>query len=103
MIVAIDSLVFVSAWAIAQIVFQGYEAHVGIQKRLIKLAILLGVLTVVHLAVGRIGFYGLIGVLTVGVAVLHGFWFHYHHGIHWRTAEPKDKYLALIGVSEQKR
>ncbi len=72
------------------------------QKRIMKLAILLVVLVAVHLMTGRIGFYGLLGILTVGMAVLHGYWFHYRHGIHWRTVEPKDRYLALIGAWEHR-
>ncbi|MEJ2263719.1 MAG: hypothetical protein P8X95_09755 [Anaerolineales bacterium] len=25
------------------------------------------------------------------------YWFHFRHGVHWRTAEPRDRYLQLIG------
>ena len=103
MTVAIDIFVFLCAWGIAQWVFRGYEAHVSLQKRFIKLAVLLGVLVFVHLLFGPIAFFGVLALLTVGIAVLHGYWFHYRHGIHWRTAEPKDKYLTLIGSSERKR
>ena len=98
MTVAIDVLVFLFAWAVAQVVFRGYEAHVGIPKRLMKLAVLLGISIVAHVMAGRAGFYALISALAFGIAVVHGYWFHYRNGIHWRTAEPRDKYLRLIGV-----
>ena len=100
MTLATDLFLFLFVWAIAQSVFRAYEAHVSKQKRLLKLAALLAVLAAVHLTVGRIGFYAFLGLLTAGMILLHGYWFHCRHGIHWRTAEPKDRYLTLIGAKK---
>lgn len=57
------------------------------------------VLFAVHWLTGRVWFYGLLALMTAGIAILHGYWFHYSNGIHWRTAEPLDRYLELIGKS----
>ena len=42
---------------------------------------------------------GAIASPTPGMAILHGYWFHFRYGIHWRTAEPREQYLRLIGKS----
>ncbi|MDJ0752782.1 MAG: hypothetical protein QNJ45_04635 [Ardenticatenaceae bacterium] len=95
-----DIAVFLSGWAIAQLIFSGYEAHVPWLKRLEKVAVIGLVLVPVQVYLGRPYFYGLLGLMTLGIAILHGYWFHYRHGIHWRTAEPRDKYLALISKNK---
>ncbi len=92
-----DAVVFVSGWLVGQWLFRGYEAHVRPSKRLVKLVLLAVVFFAIHQLAGRLWFYGLLMVMAVGTAVLHGYWFHYRHGIHWRTAEPREKYLRLIG------
>ena len=92
-----DAVVFVSGWLIGQRAFRGYEAHVSPGKRLAKFALLAGVFFAIHQLAGRQWFYSLLIVMAAGMALLHGYWFHYRHGIHWRTAEPREKYLRLIG------
>ena len=96
-----DFAVLWSGWFIAQLLFQGFEAHVPWSKRLSKLLIISLVLAAVHRWLGRPFFYGLLLLMSVGIAILHGYWFHYRHGIHWRKAEPRDKYLELIGNTDQ--
>jgi hypothetical protein len=92
-----DALVFASGWLIGQLVFSGYEAHVRPRKRMIKFAFLAAVFFAVHQLVGRQWFYGLLIAMAAGIALLHGYWFQHRHGIHWRTAEPRERYLRLIG------
>ena len=92
-----DAVIFASGWLVGQWVFRGYEAHVRPGKRLLKLVLLAGVFFAIHQLAGRPWFYGLLILMATGMAILHGYWFHYRHGIHWRTAEPREKYLRLIG------
>jgi hypothetical protein len=101
-IVLFDMAVFMGGWAVAQLLFSGFEAHESWAKRLTKLAVLTGVLLAVRLLWARPYFYGLLGLMTTGITILHGYWFHYRHGIHWRKAEPRDKYLQLIGEKNKK-
>ena len=96
--VLIDIAVFLVAWGVAQLMFQGYAAHVSWTRRAAKLAVMLVVLYVAHGLGGRYAFYGVVAFATVGMMVLHLYWFHVRHGIHWRTAEPREKYLELIGA-----
>ena len=92
-----DLLFLFAGWAAGQLVFGGYESHVTSRKRLAKLVIMTLVFGTVRLAFGRRVFFGLLGLMTAGMVILHGYWFHHRHGIHWRTAEPRDRYLQLIG------
>ena len=92
-----DLLFLLGGWAAAQVVFHGYEAHVPPGKRLVKLLAMTAMLMTVRTLFGRRAFYTLLALMTVGMAVLHGYWFHHRHGVHWRTAEPRDKYLRLLG------
>ena len=92
-----DWLFFFAGWVAGQTVFHGYEAHVPPMKRLAKLLVMTLLFAAVRIALGRRFFYGLLGLMTAAMAGLHGYWFHHRHGIHWRTAEPREKYLELIG------
>jgi hypothetical protein len=95
--IGFDLLIFVTGWLIAQLLFHGFEAHVPMSKRLSKLLVMGLLFVVIHSTLGRSFFYGLLALMTMGIGILHGYWFHYKHGIHWRTAEPRAKYLQLIG------
>lgn len=97
MAIGFDLLFFFCGWLIGQMLFNGYEAHLPLRKRLGKLLILTILFVAVHTLLGRQFFYGLLACMTIGMAILHGYWFHFRHGIDWRTAEPKEKYLRLIG------
>jgi hypothetical protein len=92
---AIDYIIVIAGWAIANVVFNNFEKHLPLWRRVGKFAILLLILSVIGFLFGRYAFYGAIALLTVGQIVLHGWWFP-RHGINGLSAEPYDKYLALI-------
>ena len=92
-----DMTIFFGGWLAAQILFKDYEAHVPLLKRLSKLGVLFLIFFAIYYFWGRWLFYSLLGLMAVGIGILHGYWFHVRHGIHWRTAEPREKYLRLIG------
>jgi hypothetical protein len=77
------------------IVFNNFEKHLPIQKRVSKLFIVVGVLAVIGILFGRIAFWGVIALMTMGQVYLHGIYFP-KHGINGLTAEPHDKYLEVI-------
>lgn len=91
-----DFLFFFAGWGLGQWLFQAYEAHVPWSKRLGKLLVMALVFVAVYAGLGRPYFYGLLVVMTCGMAILHGYWFHYRNGVHWSKAEPREKYLRLI-------
>jgi hypothetical protein len=97
MLIFLDMGILFAGWLLAQVLFNGYEAHVPITKRASKFVVLFVVFFAVRYFIGRVPFYSLLVLMTLGIGILHGYWFHFRHGIHWRTAEPRDRYLALIG------
>src|SRR5215204_1286611 len=76
------------------LVFNNFEKHLLFQKRVTKLFIVIGVLSVIGVLFGRFAFWGVIGLMTIGQVYLHG-WYFPKHGINGLTAEPHDKYLEV--------
>jgi|GEM_PF-1910112 len=97
MTVYLDIFIFITIWLVAQVIFHGFEAHVSFTKRLTKLVVMTSILIAIYAIIGRVAYYAALIILSAGIAVLHGYYFHYRHGIHWRKAEPRDRYLQLIG------
>lgn len=95
----LDTMIFFAVWSLAQWIFRGYEAHVPYKRRLAKLTLLTLSVAMVYSIAGRLWFYALLIVMTLTLLVVHAYWFHHRHGIHWRTAEPRDDYLRLIKKS----
>jgi len=77
------------------VVFNNFEKHLPIQRRITKLFVVVGILTVLGILFGRYAFWGVITLMTLGQIYLHG-WYFPKHGIHGLTAEPHDKYLEVI-------
>jgi hypothetical protein len=77
------------------LVFNNFEKHLPVQKRVTKLFIVMGVLTVIGILFGRPAFWGVISLMTIGQVYLHG-WYFPKHGINGLSAEPHDKYLEVI-------
>ena len=77
------------------VVFNNFERHAPIQKRVIKLFIVVGILATIGILFGRYAFWGVIALMTIGQVYLHGVYFP-KHGINGLTAEPHDKYLEVI-------
>jgi hypothetical protein len=76
-------------------VFNNFEKHLPFKRRVIKLFVVIGTLAVIGIFFGRYLFWGIIFVMTVGQAILHG-WYFPKEGINGLTAEPYDQYLATI-------
>ena len=84
------------------LIFNNFEKHVPMQKRLGKLLIVVGVLAVIGILFGRFAFWGVIALMTIGQMYLHGVYFP-KHGINGLTAEPHEKYLEMIERMKGKR
>ncbi len=77
------------------IVFNNFEKHLPVKKRISKLFVIVGVLAVLGILFGRYIFWGIIALMTMGQVYLHG-WYFPKHGINGLTAEPHDRYLEVI-------
>lgn len=95
-ITLIEILIVLTIASIAYfLLFNNFEKHVPMQRRITKLFIVVGVLAIIGFLFGRVAFWGVITVMTIGQVYLHGVYFP-NHGINGLTAEPYDKYLEKI-------
>ena len=77
------------------VVFNNFEKHLPIARRVIKLFVVVSILAVIGILFSRYVFWGMIALMTIGQVYLHG-WYFPKHGINGLTAEPHDKYLEVI-------
>ena len=98
-VMAVSFIEILIVFAIASIAyflaFNNFEKHVPMPRRITKLFIVVGILAVIGILLGRVAFWGVITLMTMGQVYLHG-WYFPKHGINGLTAEPYDKYLATI-------
>lgn len=76
------------------VVFNKFEKHVPMTRRIVKLIIVVGVLSIIGILFSRFAFWGMIALMTIGQIYVHGVYFP-KHGVNGWTAEPYDKYLEL--------
>lgn len=92
-----DVAVATSLLMLGHLYFGRFEEHRPRWRRLLKslLGVVLVVATTAYL--GRVWTGALIGLLAVGVVVVHGWWLP-RHGINGWTAEPRDRYYEYLGL-----
>jgi len=88
-------IVFTIASIAYFIVFNNFEKHLPVKRRIAKLFVVIGVLAIIGLLFSRVAFWGVIMLMTVGQIYLHG-WYFQKQGINGITAEPHDRYLEVI-------
>jgi hypothetical protein len=98
----VDILFAIGGCVIGNIVFNNFERHLPLYRRIAKYAILFAVLALIGLLLGRIAFWSVIGLMAIGQTVLHAWWFP-RNGINGLTAEPHERYLELIGRMKDRR
>jgi len=92
----IDILIVFTVASIAYfLVFNNFEKHSPLKKRISKLFVVVGVLAVIGILFGRYVYWGFIALMTLGQIYLHG-WYFPKQGINGLTAEPYEKYLEVI-------
>jgi hypothetical protein len=92
----IELLIVLTIASIAYfVVFNNFEKHVPMGRRILKLFLVVGTLAILGLLFSRYAFWGVITIMTMGQIALHG-WYFPQKGVNGLTAEPYDKYLATI-------
>jgi hypothetical protein len=91
-----DVAIATTGLMLGHLYFGVFEEHKPRWRRFAKS--LLGVAIVVGTTAffGRAWTYALLGAIAIGLVVVHGWWLP-KHGINGLTAEPRDRYYALIG------
>ncbi len=98
----LDMLILLFGCIVGNIVFNNFAKHLPVYRRVLKYVVLFSVLGAIGLLLGRIVFWSVIGLMVVGLAILHGWWLP-RNGVNGLTAEPRDRYLALIGGRNRHR
>lgn len=91
-----DTAVVMGIFAIGNITLGHFEEHRPKWRRLLKVAVVLGVFLTVSAAAGRIWAFSLLALPLTGAAIVHLWWLP-KHGVHGWTGEPKERYYELIG------
>lgn len=89
------AIVFAIAGIAYFLAFNNFEKHLPLPRRVAKLFVVVGVLTVIGILFGRSAFWGVITLMTFGQIYLHG-WYFPKQGINGLTAQPYEKYLKTI-------
>jgi hypothetical protein len=84
-----------SLFAAGSILFGRFEQHKPRWRRLLKMLVVIGVVLGIASTAGRAWAFGLLALPIIGAGVVHLWWLP-RHGINGWTAEPYDKYLALV-------
>jgi NhaP-type Na+/H+ or K+/H+ antiporter len=90
-----DVAVVMTIFAFGSLLFGRFEEHKPRLRRATKVVLVLAVTLVLAETLGRVAAYGVLAIPLVAAAYAHLVWLP-KHGINGWTAEPYDKYLALI-------
>ena len=82
-------------WVIGNIVFNAFEKHLPLSRRLLKFVVTVGVLYAAGFFLGKYVLYTLLALMVMGMTILHGWWFP-KQGVNGLTAEPYERYLEVI-------
>ena len=83
-------------FAVGGILFGHWQEGTPKWRRLVKLVVITGLAVGLSHFFGRAAFWGLLGVMTLGVLVIHAWWLP-KHGINGWTGEPRERYYELRG------
>jgi hypothetical protein len=99
----IDLSAFLLMLLVGHIVFGHFEDYKPLWRRLLKVALSLGLFIGLWLVFGRWWTWVILGVpVAVGLVVVHG-WYLPKHGINGWTGEPREKYLELVSRRNRRR
>jgi predicted MFS family arabinose efflux permease len=90
-----DVAVVTSVLAVGTILFGRFEEHKSRGRRALKVVIIVAAVALLRTTTSRLWIYVPIAFFGVLAAWIHLWWLP-SHGINGWTAEPRDKYLALV-------
>jgi hypothetical protein len=91
----LDAAIVMAVFAVGGILFGRFEEHKPRWRRLLKVAVVTGVTLGLAATVGRSWAYLFLAVPLAGAAWVHLVWLP-RHGVSGWTAEPRERYLALL-------
>jgi hypothetical protein len=96
-----DVAITMTVFMLGHLSFGRFVEHQPRGRRLLKSLLGMAILVGTSAWAGRVWMFALLGAIAVGVFAVHGWWLP-RNGVNGWTAEPRDRYLALIGKSSGK-
>ena len=93
-----DFTIFFAFYAVGAITFGHFENWKPRWRRLLKIVLASGIFGAMLQFGGRGVAWGVMGALLLAVIYIHAVWLP-SKGINGWTAEPRDKYLELVGAT----
>lgn len=90
-----DVAIVMSVFAVGNILFGRFVEHYPRWRRLLKLVLVLAIVLVLAETAGRRWAYGVLVPPAIAAVYVHLVWLP-RHGINGWTAEPRERYLALV-------
>lgn len=95
-----DAAIVLGIFAVGGILFGHFEEHKPKWRRLLKAAIVLGLVLTLSATVGRAWAFALLAIPLLAALVVHVWWLP-QHGVNGWTGEPKERYYELIGYKKR--
>jgi hypothetical protein len=92
-----DVAIVMSIFAVGNVCLGHFEEHKPKSRRVLKIAVVTGLVALLSYAGFRWVAYSLIGIMGLAAAYVHFVWLP-RHGVNGWTGEPRDKYYELLGV-----
>ena len=97
-----DVALIAAIFAVGNILFGHFEMHKPKWRRVLKVPVVIALFVGVDAAAGRGWMWALFAAVCAAVLVIHAWWLP-KHGVDGWTAEPRERYLALLGVTPDGR
>ena len=92
-----DVAIATTVLMLGHLYFGRFEEHRPRWRRLRKSLLLVAAIVGTTARAGRAWMFVFLGVIAVGVPIVHAWWLP-RQGINGWTAEPRDRYYALVGL-----
>ena len=97
-----DVAIATTVLMLGHLYFGRFEEHRPRWRRLLKSVLLVAMIVGTTAWAGRGWMFVLLGVIAVGVFVIHAWWLP-QQGVNGWTAEPRERYYALVGLDSTGR
>jgi hypothetical protein len=92
-----DVAIATTVLMLGHLYFGRFEEHRPRWRRLLKSLLLVALLVGTTAWAGRPWMFVGLGMIGVGVLIIHAWWLP-RHGVNGWTAEPRERYYALVGL-----
>ena len=92
-----DVAIATTVLMLGHLYFGRFEEHRPRWRRVLKSLLVVAIVVGITAWAGRAWMFVFLGVSGVGVLIIHAWWLP-RHGVNGWTAEPRDRYYALVGL-----